>query len=84
MPRTTANGAKRPARRPKYASMKTAAETYDVDQATIKRWIARGLIRGYRMGERLIKVDLNEIDAKVVRDITPPGPGVYYERRAGR
>jgi excisionase family DNA binding protein len=84
MPPTTASGARRPARRPKYASMKTAAETYDVDQATIKRWIARGMIRGYRMGERLIKVDLNEIDAKVVRDITPPGPGVYYERRAGR
>jgi excisionase family DNA binding protein len=39
------------------------AATYaDVSTRTIRRWIAAGLIPGYRIGPRLIKVDLSDLD----------------------
>lgn len=55
-----------PARR--YASIATAASIYDVDYKTVRRWISRGLIHGYRIG-RNVKLDLNEVDANVVKEI---------------
>lgn len=75
MPRqsTTANGAAHPPRR--LASQQAAAEMYDVDRKTVRRWIASGLIHGYRVGDRLIKVDLNEIEAQVVQEIPAAGAG---------
>ncbi len=73
MPRHSANGAARPARR--YASVKTAAELFDVDPKTVRRWIAEGLIHGYRIGNRLIKVDLSEIETQVVREVPAAGIG---------
>jgi len=71
MPRKSANGAARP----KYTSVKAAAEMYDVDEVTVRRWIASGLIHGYRIGGRLIKVDLAEIDAQVVQEVPAAGIG---------
>jgi len=75
MPRQSANGAARPGPRPRYASIQAAAEMYDVDPKTVRRWIASGLIHGYRMGDRLIKVDLAEIDAQVVQEVPAAGIG---------
>lgn len=57
----------RPARR--YASVRTAAEIYDVNPRTVYRWIYDGLITGYRVGAMLVKVDLDEIDRKIVQEI---------------
>ena len=51
------------------ASIQAVAAMYDVDPVTVRRWIASGLITGYRIGERLIKLDLNEVEAKVVQPI---------------
>lgn len=45
------------------ASIPAAAESADVSTKTIRRWIAQGRIGGYRVGPRLIKVDLNELEA---------------------
>jgi hypothetical protein len=39
---------------------------YDVDPKTVRRWIASGLITGYKVGDRLVKLDLNEVEANVV------------------
>jgi predicted ATP-grasp superfamily ATP-dependent carboligase len=47
-----------PARR--YASVKVAAEIYDVNPRTVRRWINEGRITGYKIGAMLVKVDLNE------------------------
>jgi hypothetical protein len=62
-----ANGHERPA--PQYASVKIAAERFDVDPRTVRRWAAAGLITSYRVGSTLIKVDLNEIEDRIVQVI---------------
>ena len=49
-----------PARR--LASLSGAAEYADVNPRTIRRRIADGTITGYRLGPRVIRVDLNELD----------------------
>ena len=45
------------------SSINGVAEEYDVSPRTVRRWIADGRIAGYRVGPRLIKIDMNEIDA---------------------
>lgn len=49
-----------PARR--YAPLARAADYVGCDQRTIRRYIASGQLHGYRLGQRLIRVDLNELD----------------------
>ncbi len=56
---------RRPAAR-RLASVQAVAAMYDVDPKTVRRWIASGLVTGYRVGDRLVKLDLNEVEAKVV------------------
>lgn len=55
------------------ASIDDAAEYAGVCSRTIHRRIAEGDLTGYRMGPRLIRVDLNELDA-ALRPI-PTGGG---------
>lgn len=43
-------------------SIPQAAEEYGVCGKTIRRRISDGTITGYRMGPRLIRVDLDELD----------------------
>jgi excisionase family DNA binding protein len=62
------NGARR-----RFASLGKAAEQYDVSEKTVRRWISDGLITGYRVGKLLIKVDLDEIEAKAVEIIPAAG-----------
>ncbi|WP_231971469.1 excisionase family DNA-binding protein [Mycobacterium sp. E3198] len=47
----------------RYARVNDAAAYLDVHPITIRQMIADGKIRAYRSGSRLIRVDLNEIDA---------------------
>lgn len=49
-----------PARR--YASIEAAAQYLDCSAKTVRRMIAKGELSAYRLGERLLKVDLNEVD----------------------
>lgn len=44
------------------ASINQAAEYGACSSKTIRRRIADGSLTGYRMGARLIRVDLNELD----------------------
>lgn len=50
----------KPSRR--LASIAGAAEYGACSEKTIRRRIADGSLTGYRMGPRLIRVDLNELD----------------------
>ena len=48
-------------------SIQNAASYADVSTRSIRRWISRGLIPGYRIGPRLIKVDLADLDRLAMR-----------------
>jgi excisionase family DNA binding protein len=50
----------------KIVSIAAAADHYDLSRQTVRRWIASGKITGYRVGPRLIRVDLEEIEAKII------------------
>jgi hypothetical protein len=54
-----------PARR---ARVKPSAQYAGVCEKTIRNWIAAGLITGYRVGPKLIEVDLDEID-RIIRPV---------------
>jgi excisionase family DNA binding protein len=48
----------------------TAAKRYGISEKSIRRYIAQGLITGYRVGQgRLIRVDLVECDARLLTPI---------------
>jgi excisionase family DNA binding protein len=49
-------------RAPRWASIRTTAAHLDVHEKTVRNWIADGRLTGYRNG-RLIRLDLNEVDA---------------------
>jgi excisionase family DNA binding protein len=50
----------------KIVSIAAAADHYDLSRQTVRRWIASGKITGHRVGPRLIRVDLEEIEAKII------------------
>lgn len=41
-----------------HVPIRDAAERYNVSDETIRRWYHRGIIKGHRVGPRLIRVDL--------------------------
>ena len=46
-----------------------AAEFAGVCPRTIRNWIAAGVITGYRTGPRLIRVDLAELEAALLKPV---------------
>jgi len=55
------------------APITTAADVVGVHSRTIRRRIADGTIHGYRVGPKLIRVDLNEVETKLARIIPSAG-----------
>ncbi len=49
--------------RRRYVKIADAAEYLQVTDRTIRQMIADGRLTGYRSGGRIVRVDLNEIDA---------------------
>lgn len=49
--------------RPRRAKLPAAAEEFGVSVKTLRRRIATGDLRAYRLGSRIILVDLDELDA---------------------
>jgi excisionase family DNA binding protein len=47
-------------------SVENAAHYADVGTRTIRRWIANGRLRAYRVGPRLVKIDLDDVDKLAV------------------
>ena len=56
----------------KWISQQQAAEYLGVTSRTIRTMIADGRLTGYRAGARLVRIDINELDAAM----TPFGGGV--------
>jgi excisionase family DNA binding protein len=46
-----------------------AADHYEVSRQTVRRWIASGRITAYRVEPRLIRVDLDEVEAKIIHPV---------------
>lgn len=46
-----------------YASVSEVAQYLGLNDETIRRMIAEGRLRAYRNGKKLIRLDLNEVDA---------------------
>jgi excisionase family DNA binding protein len=44
------------------APIKITSEQYGVSEKTLRRYIAQGKLTGYRLGPRLIRVDLDEVE----------------------
>ena len=47
----------------RYAKLKEAATYLQVTERTVRQMIADGRLTGYRSGSRIVRVDLNELDA---------------------
>jgi excisionase family DNA binding protein len=47
----------------RHPGLNEAAEIAGVHKRTMRRWIAEGRIRAYRIGPRLIKVDIDDLEA---------------------
>ena len=60
----------------RFASINDAAEYAGVSTKTIRRYIAAGRLTGYRVGPRLIKINLAEVDA-LLRPIPTVGAGRF-------
>lgn len=60
-----------PATARRLASIPDAAQYAAVSPKTIRRWIAAGRLDGYRAGPRLIRVDLNQLDATLTPVVGP-------------
>lgn len=54
------------------ASITAAADYADVSTRTLRRYIAEGRVTGYRVGPRLVKIDLADLD-KLARPIPTAG-----------
>ncbi len=54
---------------PKFASLAAAAEIVGVSAKSIRRYIDAGHITGYRVGPRMIRVNINEL-----QDLLAPIP----------
>lgn len=49
--------------RRRYVKLAEAAEYLGVTDRTVRQMIADGRLTGYRNGNRLVRVDLNEVDS---------------------
>ena len=47
----------------RWASIQNTADYLGVTDRTVRQMISDGRLRGYRSGGRLIRLDLNEVDA---------------------
>jgi excisionase family DNA binding protein len=63
-PSWTTERARSPRRR--YISINDAAEYLGVTERTIRQMISDGRLTGYRNGAKFIRLDLNEIDERMV------------------
>jgi excisionase family DNA binding protein len=62
-PRPSRSDTPNRAQRRRYVKISEAAEYLDVTERTIRAMVYDGRLTAYRSGRRLVRLDLNEIDA---------------------
>ena len=50
---------------PRWAGLEDGGAYAAVHRKTLRRWISQGRLKAYYAGPRLIRVDLNELDAMI-------------------
>lgn len=58
-----------------YASIEQAGDLLGCSPRTVRRMIAAGEITGFRLGKRLLRVDLIEVESRLRRIPTVAGGG---------
>lgn len=58
----------------RWASKARLAEHLDVDPETIDRYREQGLITAYRLGPKLLRYDIAEVDAMLAANAEVVGP----------
>ncbi len=53
-------------------SQQAAAEYLDVTERTIRNYVSRGQLRAYRVGGRVVRIDVDDLDA-LLRQIPAGG-----------
>jgi len=53
---------------PKYATLKEAAERFGISQTTLRRYVADQRITAHRVGPRLIRVDIEQVERELFGD----------------
>lgn len=48
---------------PRWASVQETAHYLGIHRSTVRRWISSGDLLAYRSGRRLLRLDLNQVDA---------------------
>lgn len=56
------SGTDRPTR---LVSMTESCDRLGITERTCRRWIAQGLLTGYRVGPRLIRLDADEVESLI-------------------
>jgi excisionase family DNA binding protein len=75
-------GTPSPNARRRYVTLADAAAYVGCNERTIRRAIAAGEITGYRIGARLVRVDLDQLDAEMVGRVpTTDGSGAVAAER---
>lgn len=46
-------------------SLEAASQYADVSERTVRRWITSGRLTGYRVGVKLLRVDVDELDTMI-------------------
>jgi hypothetical protein len=54
---------------PKMVSIAAAADHFDVSRQTVRRWLASGRSLPIGVEPRMIRVDLDEIEAKIIHTV---------------
>lgn len=72
-----------PAQARQWAPIDAAAEHLGVSEKTVRRMISAGQIKGYRLGSRLLRLDLNELDQMLCPIPTRRGEGAAVNALRG-
>lgn len=67
--------------RPRWATLTEAEDYTGVPFRTLRRWIAQGILPGYRIGPRAVRVRLEDLD-KLARRIPAAGGPARLRRSA--
>jgi excisionase family DNA binding protein len=59
----------------RWASFKQTAEYIGVSERTIRLMVDDGRLTQYYLGPRIVRFDLNEVDAAMTTEKPPVGPG---------